>query len=84
MDTHPHPTLQVSYDVFSLSQKSLPLTMLVPQRMIAIALHVMLGTAMRTNSWFVCVDQIRISSLEHVRIKSELLLKLNTQASQNL
>lgn len=52
----------------------LPLMMLFPERMISIALHVMLGTVIRTTSWFVFVDQIRISALAQVRIRSELPL----------
>ena len=59
----------------------LPLMMLFPERVISIALHVMLGTVMRTTSWFVCVDQIRISALAQVRIRSELSLKTQTQTS---
>ena len=59
----------------------LPLMMLFPERVISIALHVMLGTVMRTTSLLVCVDQIRISALAQVRIRSELSLKTHTQAS---
>ena len=47
----------------------------VPHRMIAIELHVMLGTVIRTISWFVLVLQIRISLLPQVRNKSEQSLK---------
>lgn len=59
----------------------LPLMMLFPERVISMALHVMLGTVMRTTSLLVCVDQIRISALAQVRIRSELSLKTHTQAS---
>ena len=55
--------------------------MLFPERVISIALHVMLGTVMRTTSLLVCVDQIRISALAQVRIRSELSLKTHTQDS---
>ena len=57
---------------------ALPLMILFPDLMISMALHVMLGTVMRTTSWFVCVDQIRISALAQVRIRSELPLKTHT------
>ena len=50
----------------------------VPHRMIAIALHVMLGTVIRTTSWFVLVDHTRISLLPQVRNRSEHSLKSQT------
>lgn len=43
--------------------------------MIARALQVILGTVIRTISWFVLVDQIRISLFAQVRNKSEQSLQ---------
>ena len=60
----------------------LPLMMHVPHRMIAIALHVMLGTVIRTTSWFVVVDHTRISLLPQVRNRSEHSLKSDNKSGK--
>lgn len=53
-----------------------------PHRSIAMALHVMLGTVIRTISWFVLVDHTRISLLPQVRNKSEHSLKEDAQVKK--
>lgn len=60
---------------------ALPLMILDPHRFIAMALHVMLGTVIRTISWFVLVDHTRISLLPQVRNNSEHSLKGDTQVN---